>query len=138
MSPSRFSVFSLTPVQAAAPPNNPMIEVPCVPRKRESRPAITSAAMRPCRFAGPASATRLHSPVTKSLTSIGVADGEDVRVARAHLVVDADAAALADLEPGRLGQRSVRAHAEREDHDVGRIDLAGFREHFERAVLAPA
>ena len=46
-----------------------MIEVPWVPRKRESRPAITSAAMRPCRFAGPASAMRLHSPVTKSLTS---------------------------------------------------------------------
>ena len=31
---------------------------------------MTSAAMRPCRFAGPASAMRLHSPVTKSFTSM--------------------------------------------------------------------
>ncbi len=43
--------------------------VPCVPRNRESRPAITSAAMRPCLLAGPANAIRLHSPVTKSFTS---------------------------------------------------------------------
>ena len=32
LSPSLLSVFSLTPVQAAAPPNSPMIEVPWVPR----------------------------------------------------------------------------------------------------------
>ena len=65
----------------------------------------------------------------------GIADGEDVRVARAHLVVDADAAAFADREAGRLGQRRVGPHAEREDHDVGRIRLAGLRLHLERAAV---
>jgi len=69
VSPRRSSVFSFTPVQATAAPKSSTTEVPCVPRKRESRPAITSAAMRACRFAGPASAIRLHSPVTKSRTS---------------------------------------------------------------------
>ena len=36
-------------------------------------------------------------------------------IARAHLIIDANTAAFADLEPGRLGQRGVRSHAERED-----------------------
>ena len=106
-----------------------------MPRKRESRPAITSAAIRACRFAGPASAIRLHSPVTKSLHLDGVADGEDVGVARAHLLVDPDPATLADLDPGHRRERGVRADAEREDHEVGRIALAGLRRHGQRLVL---
>ena len=64
-----------------------------------------------------------------------IADGEDVRIAGAHVLVDADAAAFADLEPGRLGQRRVGPHAEREDHDVGRILLAGLGLHLERAAV---
>ena len=44
--------------------------VPWVPRKRESRPAITSAAMRPWRLAGPASGTCDWAPVTWSRTSM--------------------------------------------------------------------
>ena len=63
-----------------------------------------------------------------------VADGEDIRVARAHLFVDADPAALADLEPGHLRQRGLRTHADGEDHDVRRMRLAGFRENLERAA----
>ena len=63
-----------------------------------------------------------------------VADGENVRVAGPHLLVDADPAALTDLKAGRLGQRGIRANAEREDDDVGRMRLAGFRQHLERAV----
>ena len=43
--------------------------MPWVPRNRESRPEITSATMRPCRFAGPASATRQSSPVMQSVFS---------------------------------------------------------------------
>ena len=112
-----------------------MIDVPWVPRKRESRPAITSAAIRPCRFAGPASAIRLHSLGDEVLDLDGVADREDVRVGGAHVIVDADPAAVADLEPGRLGQRGVRPHADRENHDVGRIRLAGRRLHLDRTAL---
>ena len=51
----------------------------------------------------------------------GVADGEDVRVAGAHLVVDADAAELADLDAGHLRERGLGLHADAEDHDVGRV-----------------
>ena len=65
----------------------------------------------------------------------GIADGEDVRVARAHVLVDADAAAFADLEAGRLGQRRVRPHADGEDHDVRRIRLAGPRLDLDRAAV---
>ena len=65
----------------------------------------------------------------------GIADGEDVGVAGAHVLVNADAAALADFEAGRLGQRRVRPHAEREDHDVGRIRLAGLGLYLERAAV---
>ena len=50
-----------------------------------------------------------------------VADGENVRVARAHLFVDADPSALADLDPGHLRQRGLRPHADGEDHDVRRM-----------------
>ena len=42
---------------AAVMSNTPTTAVPCVPRKCESRPAITSAAIRPCRDAGPANGT---------------------------------------------------------------------------------
>ena len=121
----RCSVFSLTPVQAAAAPNRPMIAVPCVPRKRESRPAITSAAMRPCRLAGPASATRLHSPVTTSLHLDRVADREDVGLAGAHLR-RRRGCRRARRSPARppCASAAVRAHAERQDHEVGRIHLA--------------
>ncbi len=70
MSPARTSVFSLAPVQAAAPPNTPMIAVPWVPLKWESRPVMTSAAIRPWRFAGPASGTWIDAPVTWSRTSM--------------------------------------------------------------------
>ena len=89
----------MTPVQATAAPNSPTIAVPWVPRNRESRPAITSAAMRPCRFAGPGERDEAPLAGDEVLDLDGVADGEDVGVARAHLLVDADAAALADLEP---------------------------------------
>ena len=125
----------MAPVQATVEPKSPTTAVPCVPRKRESRPAITSAAMRACRLAGPASAMRLHSPVTKSLHLDRVADGEDVRVARAHLLVDADPAELADLDAGHPRERGVGSHAERQDHDVGGVAGAGLRRHGERAVV---
>ena len=50
-----------------------------------------------------------------------VPDGKDVRVARPHMLVDADPAALADLEPGRLGQRGLWAHADGQNDDIRRV-----------------
>ena len=112
-----------------------MIEVPCVPRKRELRPAITSAAMRPWRFAGPASATRLRSPVTKSLTSTASPtakmSGSLVRMCSSTRMPPRSPIA----SPADLGERRVGTHAEREDHDVRRILLAGLRLHFDRAAF---
>jgi hypothetical protein len=63
-----------------------------------------------------------------------VTDGEDVGVAGPHPLVHTDPAALADREPSRLRQRGVRTHAEREDHHIGRMDLAGFRMDGDRAA----
>ena len=57
-----------------------------------------------------------------------------MRIAGTHLIVDADSAALADRKPCRLGQRHVGAHSEREDHEVTRMCLAGFRSHIDGAV----
>ena len=65
----------------------------------------------------------------------GIADGEDIRVAGAHMLIHADAPAFADLESGRLGQRRVGTNAEREDHDVGRILFARLGLHLERAAV---
>jgi hypothetical protein len=63
-------------------------------------------------------------PVTKSFTD-RVADGENVRVARAHVLVDAEASALDELEPGRLGERrlSSSTHA---TSGAAVVDLAIF------------
>ena len=63
-----------------------------------------------------------------------VADGEDVGVAGAHLLIDADSSTLAELDSGHLCQRRLRTHADRQDHDVRRMALAGTREDFQRTV----
>ncbi len=47
-----------------------------------------------------------------------VADGEDVRVARTHLVVHEDPAPAADREAGAPREGGLRAHADAEHHDV--------------------
>ena len=53
----------------------------------------------------------------------GIPDGENIGIAGAHLVVDANAAALADRQSGHFRQRGIGAHAEGQDHDVRRIGL---------------
>ncbi len=73
-------------------------------------------------------------PGDKVLHFDRVADREDVGVARAHVLVNTDAPALADLEPGRLRERGFRPHADGQNHDVRRMRLAGAREHFQRSV----
>ena len=64
-----------------------------------------------------------------------VADGEDVRVAGALLVVHADAAARAHLDAGHLRQRRLRLHADAEDDDVGGVDLVRPDDDLERPVV---
>jgi hypothetical protein len=56
--------------------------------------------------------------VTKSFTFDGIANGENVGVARAHLIVHADAAALTEFQAGHLREGGLRLHANGEDHDV--------------------
>ena len=63
-----------------------------------------------------------------------VTDGKDIGVAGPHLFVDANSSTLADLDPGHLRQRRLRAHADGEDHDVRRMGLAGTRNDFQRAI----
>ena len=81
--------------------------------------------MRPCRFAGPASAIRLHSPVPKSLTSMASPtakmSGSLVRMCSSTRMPPRSPI----VEAGRLGQRGVRLHANREDDDVRRERFAG-------------
>ena len=55
----------------------------------------------------------------------GVTDGEDIRIAGAHLVVHADSAAFADHQSGHFRQRGIRTHTQGEDHHVSRIGLPG-------------
>ena len=49
-----------------------------------------------------------------------VADGPDRRITRLHRFADADAATLADIEPGVDGECVLGPHAHAEDHEVGR------------------
>jgi len=62
-------LFSVAPVIAIVRPKQPQTAVAWDPRNFESRPQIESAAIRPCRLAGPAKGRKDHSPVTKSRTS---------------------------------------------------------------------
>ncbi len=68
-----------------------------------------------------------------------VADGEDVGVAGAHLIIDPEPAELADLDASGASKGRVGSHAEREDHQVGSMALARLRRHGEGlAVLLEA
>ena len=112
--------------------------VPWVPRKRESRPAMTSAAISALavrRARERDVRLRAGDPVPHL---DGVAHREDVGDAGAHLVVDDDAAALADRQPRGPGQPDLRPDADAHDHDVGRDRLAGLGEHLERRARALA
>ena len=99
--------------------------VPCVPRKRESRPAMTSAAIRPCRLAGPAEGDQTPLAGDEIFDFDGITDGKDIGIAGAHLVIDANAAAFTECQSGHFCQGGVGAHAEGEDDDISRIGGAG-------------
>ncbi len=66
----------------------------------------------------------------------GISNGENVRIAGAHPIVDADPAALADLKPGCFGKRRIRANAKGENDKVSPVGLAGFRSHIDGAVFS--
>ena len=104
-----------------------------MPRKRESRPAsdVGHDPALPVRRPGQRDEGPFAGDVV--LDFHGVADGEDVRVAGAHLLVDTDAAALTDLQPGRLGERGLRTHADGQYHDVRGIPLARLGKDLEGA-----
>ena len=53
-----------------------------------------------------------------------VADREDLGVRRAHVLINADPATLADLDPGHLRQSGLWTHPDCEDHDIRRMRLA--------------
>ena len=86
---------------------------------------MTSAAIRPCRFAGPASATRLHSPVTKSLTSMASPtakiSGSLVRI-RSSTRMPPRAPISS---PAVLASTVCGPHADGEDYEVRVMGLAG-------------
>ena len=65
----------------------------------------------------------------------GVADGKYVRVAGVHLVIDEDAAALADGDACGVGQLGVGTHADGENHHVGRVGIALFRLHLDSTAF---
>ena len=60
---------------------------------------------------------RPHQAVDEVLDLDGIADGEDVRIARARVLIYADAATCADLHASHSCERSVGTHAERENHE---------------------
>ena len=63
--PAARSSVSVIPVPPAVMSNTLTTAVPWVPRYALSRPAMVSAAIRPSRFAGPASIDSVGSPVRK-------------------------------------------------------------------------
>ena len=58
-----------------------------------------------------------------------IAHGVDRGIARLHALIHANAAALADLQPGGLCQRTLRLHAHAENHDIRRQSSSIFEHH---------
>lgn len=111
-----------------------MTDVPWAPAKRLSSPQMTSAATRPCLFAGPASEMSASSPVTRWLTWHGVAHGVDVLDAGLHAVVHDDAALDARLKPRRIRKGRIGRDADGEHHHVGAQRLFAGQEHVDAAI----
>ena len=51
----------------------------------------------------------------------GITYRPNVRISRAHLLIDTNAAAVAEPEPGRLGKVRLRSNADRQDYKVARV-----------------
>src|SRR5664280_1420001 len=89
---------------------------------------MLSAAIRPCRFAGPASGIMPHAPVTVSRTSTASPTAQIFGVVGLQMLVQADAAALPEFQPGVLCERGFRAHAQAKNHNI-RFDALAALEH---------
>jgi hypothetical protein len=63
-----------------------------------------------------------------------VAHCPDLRIGRAHLRIDDDAAARADQKAGRLGQLGLGSHADGEDDEIGWQAGAALRDHDQSSV----
>ena len=74
--------------------------------------------MRPWRLAGPARGMRRLGAGDEVVDFDGVADGPDVRVARAHVLIDDDAAEAADFEPRLPRKACLGTDADGHDDDV--------------------
>ena len=93
--------------------------------------------MRPWRLAGPASGTWVAlARCTKSVDLDGVPDREDVRVGGLQVLVDPDAAARPDLQPGIDRQLVLRPHAHAQDDQLGGQAFAGLQA--DRQAVRPA
>ena len=76
---------------------------------------MASAAIRPCRLAGPASGTRHNSPVTVSLDLHGIPDGPNTRVAGPHGFIYTNAAVWAEFQTCVFSELGLGFDADRED-----------------------
>ena len=112
--------------------------MPCVPRKSRVPPSdhVGRDAALPVRRPRQRDEALLAGDAVRLLDR--VAHGEDVGVAGAHLIVHDDAAALADLDAGHLGERGLGLHPDAEDHDVRRVHVAGIGQDLERSVACLA
>ena len=88
--------------------------------------------MRPWRLAGPASGTRVLRPETLWSDLDHVTDGQDARIRGAHLLVDNEPAARADLQARGACQAQLGPHTHGDKDDrrrharaIGELHLAG-------------
>lgn len=130
--PTARARFSFQPTVAAARPNTPTIAVPSTGAEAASRPVMTSATSRPCRFAVCASGTCTGEPSTASrLTAASPtakACGSLVRWWSSTRMPPR----ASSSSPAFRGQRGVGPYADRGDHQlcgataaVGQLDVGG-------------
>ena len=99
---------------------------------------MDSAATRPWRLAGPASG-RIDLLAGEHVAHLDdVADGPDVRIGRAHLRVDDDAAARAERRgPASLASAGLGPHADGQDDEIGGEARAALGDHDEPLAVRP-
>ena len=97
----------------------------------ETRVAPANGICRDASLAVRGSSERYHDPLAGDRVPHfdGISYRPNVRIGRAHLLIDTDAAALAELESGRLGEVRLRSNADRQNHKVARVLRAGFCAH---------
>ena len=100
------------------------MDVPKAPGYVSVAPAAFAPAMRPWRFAGPASAMRARAPGECVHGFRGVANGVDIGIGRLHAAVGFHAAGHADFESGGFGEFHFRFHADAQENQIRRQPAA--------------